>query len=627
MNGHPQQPPNVASPPELTHAIKQATSWQELMHLHKAYRQAMNPIHLSAALTHLAHLYHAGQRAPPPPPPAAAAASHTQQYRSGGSRTISSGGDGAPRSAGLPPQAHPLAYALLFDSGAVMHLFENRQVANCLWAAAKLGLSPPAVWLARSLAMARHTCAKGTPQQLANTLYAVACRPEWLDGLQARGVWLDTMLTACHAKVLQFQPQELSNLLWAAATLHAHRPLLASDAPAAGTTGRRSSRSPSDSSSSSGGGGRAGGGGHVSSVGMVKALSAALHAACARADELNAQEACNVLWAASKLCARWSPGRGSADTAIGSKTKRRSAGGHLLHASEGMSHHASLASHSSSDDMNDPDQSTARDQVWGAATAGPRSQCASPLLPPLPPAQVAALWSRVQAVAAQGQLSHQGLSAALLSLPALGVCPSHDQLRALLHATSHLLPSCPPRELSNVLLGLAYLGHRPPPTWFAHWQARMVHVAASTATAPHHLATSVWAMARLRMPPSRALAAQLLLSSAGQLHAMTGVELLMLGNALAQLRIQPAVVSQDMISGMLGRSALSGGDALRLRWTGRSFACGVSAQLSWLSLPLLAHRCPTPFLLHTPCLLHTRAVGLAAAVSSRATRPPAHLVC
>ncbi|GFR48839.1 hypothetical protein Agub_g10792 [Astrephomene gubernaculifera] len=95
--------------------------------------------------------------------------------------------------------------------------FQGRQLANTLWAVAKLGHRPSRRWLAAVLTRARAQLSTFEPQHLANTLYALM-----LLQFMPPGVWVADFFQAVSRRLHGFAPAELAHLCYAAGKLRLH---------------------------------------------------------------------------------------------------------------------------------------------------------------------------------------------------------------------------------------------------------------------------------------------------------------------------------------------------------------------------------------------------------------------
>ncbi|EFJ49580.1 hypothetical protein VOLCADRAFT_89938 [Volvox carteri f. nagariensis] len=102
------------------------------------------------------------------------------------------------------------------EHAVVAHLphFEGRQLANTLWAMAKLGHRPSEKWLEVMLTRASSQLHTFNPQHLANTLYALM-----LLRYMPPPAWLEDFYSAVGRRLHGFGPGELSHLCYAAGKL------------------------------------------------------------------------------------------------------------------------------------------------------------------------------------------------------------------------------------------------------------------------------------------------------------------------------------------------------------------------------------------------------------------------
>lgn len=219
--------------PELMGQIKGARSWQQLQAIVQQNGVAMNHMHVSAVVTHMAQL-HASSSGP---------GAGSSSSRSGRAGFGSGAGDDllaavearhAPRRQQQRqhqqrPSAHQQhqhqqpsdsgeldAFLQLLERAVMYHLpsFEGRQLANTLWGFAKLGHRPPAPWLEAVLSMCHRRFSTFQPQHLANTLYALM-QLEYVPG----SVWLSDFFAAVRTNLYGFKPGELAQLSYAGGKL------------------------------------------------------------------------------------------------------------------------------------------------------------------------------------------------------------------------------------------------------------------------------------------------------------------------------------------------------------------------------------------------------------------------
>jgi hypothetical protein len=131
-----------SEPAVLTALIKRSTSWQQLQHLFTTYTAFFNPVHVSAAITHLAQLIG-------PVHPSAV----SQQ----------------------PQQLQQLLQELTSATAACVPDYGPRQLANTLWALNKLGLGSrvPRKVQASYLAEFRAKLQGAAPQHISSVALAV----------------------------------------------------------------------------------------------------------------------------------------------------------------------------------------------------------------------------------------------------------------------------------------------------------------------------------------------------------------------------------------------------------------------------------------------------------------------
>ncbi|KAJ9529734.1 hypothetical protein QJQ45_014507 [Haematococcus lacustris] len=234
----PGQPPRISRQAAalLTRTIKACKSWQELQHLYLARFPDMDFIHLAAALTHLAQLQsRTGPGvlpSPPSPPPLAAAEPQSPRH----------------------PTCSPEDFALLLlqDLAGVVDQLRARELANVVWAAAKLLPCPDPSATAAPTSTSRAPSWQPTPyptSPAANGAHAGSssnrgCSSGGSDsgsshgsrggGLEGSGGGTPGIpgLPSCVSLLLQrawievwaMGPQELSNTLYATALLQAPPP-------------------------------------------------------------------------------------------------------------------------------------------------------------------------------------------------------------------------------------------------------------------------------------------------------------------------------------------------------------------------------------------------------------------
>ncbi len=162
----------------LTTRIKACTSWQQLQTLCERHGRVFNHINLSATITHIAQLHHAG---------ALSAGS------AGGDHQASTSYAPSPPKSGLPAGAAQLMDRLLSAAETQMSGFSTRQLANMMWAVAKSGHRPKPSWQQAAVAAAGRQWGQFEAQHVANMAYALA-----LVGHDPGGPWLEGLLQVRH---------------------------------------------------------------------------------------------------------------------------------------------------------------------------------------------------------------------------------------------------------------------------------------------------------------------------------------------------------------------------------------------------------------------------------------------
>jgi hypothetical protein len=147
-----------SEPAVLTALIKRSSSWQQLHHLFSTYTAYFNPVHVSAAITHLAQLLG--------PLPTSA----VQQQ---------------------PQQLQQLLQELTSATAACVPDYGPRQLANTLWALNRLGLGPrvPRKVQASYLAAFAAKLLGAAPQHISNAALAVGGM-----GWGTSSVWQQSLL-------------------------------------------------------------------------------------------------------------------------------------------------------------------------------------------------------------------------------------------------------------------------------------------------------------------------------------------------------------------------------------------------------------------------------------------------
>ncbi|KAG2435653.1 hypothetical protein HXX76_006855 [Chlamydomonas incerta] len=268
--------------------IKAARSWQQLQVIVDANARAMNHLHVSAVVTHMAQLHACSsggsgrsdgpvrRRLELSRPPlghhiamggrdsyggsspddsasaaavAAAAARSAASQQPGALTPLQQPLPAAPRHQQQQQHHHQLqgrgvaraasssayesreAFLRRMERAVLAHLrdFRGRQLANTLWAVAKLGYRPSRQWLDAVLTASRaqlqqqlrqadagggHHGVGFEPQHLANTLYALA-----MLGVTPSGDWLNLFFAAVDRQLHGFGPAELAHLCYAGGRL------------------------------------------------------------------------------------------------------------------------------------------------------------------------------------------------------------------------------------------------------------------------------------------------------------------------------------------------------------------------------------------------------------------------
>lgn len=461
-------PREKADPRDLMSRIKGTTSWQEMQQVYSSAAANFNNTHTCAAITHLAQLVcRLGPEAVRGFPNLHGAEQHDLQLQhqerlrsnqsassSGSPQNLTAGqsqGYGAawpanqtlqhglnsrvhhtdvssqhsrsrtalPHAVGLPEQLQPrqlvrlsetdvkLLGRLMQQVAANIKQCKVRQLANCIWAIAKIehatghAFKPSMAWVGTALVAAEYRLAAAEPQHIASIAYALALSPTWLLSSKATPRLLQGLFAAAHSKLGDFKLHELANLLWAAGTLHKYQVLREDDSSAA-----------------------------------AGFLMAAMELASKRAEELKPQELCNVLWAMGKLCA--TPQQQVRD-------EQGSVGGEPP---------AALLRHPSIDCMAGLLQQA--DAVVSQLTpVGLASLILSLGLLDMP--RRVAQGTGTAASAAQDRHAEAYLG-------------SQSWVANLLASTQGLLPYCRPTELTSLILGVAHMGIQPEGSWLELWQ-------------------------------------------------------------------------------------------------------------------------------------------------------------
>ncbi len=220
--------------PELMAQIKGARSWQQLQVIVQQNGVAMNHMHVSAVVTHMAQLHASSSGPGVGSSSSSGSGSGRAGFRSGAGDDLLAAVEArhAPR---RPQQQHQQqrqsayqqhqqpgssgeldTFLQLLERAVMYHLpsFEGRQLANTLWGFAKLGHRPPAPWLEAVLSMCHRRFSTFQPQHLANTLYALM-QMEYVPG----SVWLSDFFAAVRTNLYGFKPGELAQLSYAGGKL------------------------------------------------------------------------------------------------------------------------------------------------------------------------------------------------------------------------------------------------------------------------------------------------------------------------------------------------------------------------------------------------------------------------
>ncbi len=152
----------------------------------------------------------------------------------------------------------------------------------------------------------------------------------------------------------------------------------------------------------------------------------------------------------------------------------------------------------------------------------------SALIPPPAPADMRMLLARMEEL--YPSMPSRSAALSLLGVAWLGCRPPRAWLRQVLRSQLAAVRTSGPRQLTQLLTALAYLGMPPPSEWMRAWLRR------AWDTLPtfwaRQLASTAWALRRLRLRPPPAFGATLLLCCADQLVHFTPVELSTLAQAL-----------------------------------------------------------------------------------------------
>lgn len=213
-----------SNPKHLTALVKRCRTWHELRKLLSAHGHCMNPIHISAVLTHCVKLNssnptpHAAHTASTGP---VAHAQPVQRQQEGP----------AMRAASCLTQQHHSECATDTNSmqvwmiGVAEQLVPQldvclpRQLCNSLWALGKVGATPRAAFVAAALQQLQVLLPQCNPQDLSNCLWAAAAL-----GHQPTASWLTAYWQTSQQILSRYSSQELSNTIYAAACLQALPP-------------------------------------------------------------------------------------------------------------------------------------------------------------------------------------------------------------------------------------------------------------------------------------------------------------------------------------------------------------------------------------------------------------------
>lgn len=187
--------PSVDEARQLTSSIKACGHWAALQLVCERHGRRFNHINLSAAITHLAHLHLQASEQQPgsdlgpstsyAPAPGALHSSRSTPLTPRGSRHASAS---SARPSPMPAGASRLMERLLLAAGYNLSGFGTRQLANMLWAVAKLGHRPQPGWLLAVVQAAGGLWGQYEAQHVSNMAYALVLlghdpgRP-WLDRL------------------------------------------------------------------------------------------------------------------------------------------------------------------------------------------------------------------------------------------------------------------------------------------------------------------------------------------------------------------------------------------------------------------------------------------------------------
>jgi hypothetical protein len=117
----------------------------------------------------------------------------------------------------------PLCCATLLQAEALVHEFTPQEIANLLWAYAKLGMKPPhmllvALWESVG-GSSSATASSGSSSSLTSSLGSAFSAPSSA-AAAADGLGSSSSSGGVTARLSAFKPGELSMLLWALASLH-----------------------------------------------------------------------------------------------------------------------------------------------------------------------------------------------------------------------------------------------------------------------------------------------------------------------------------------------------------------------------------------------------------------------
>jgi hypothetical protein len=190
----------------ITGAIKRRTTWQQLRQLLHDYGGSFNHIHASALLTHAAQLHDGPKRGAPGP------------GQPGRLASAQAAAAVAAAAAGFRPGEQGYL-AFLHEALQLVEQqlpgFQQRQLANCLWAVSKLQQQRLRPELTQALVDGSSLrLADMNPTQLSITIWALANMQHSPDR-----AWVERFLGAAREQLPSFTLQELASTAWGLATL------------------------------------------------------------------------------------------------------------------------------------------------------------------------------------------------------------------------------------------------------------------------------------------------------------------------------------------------------------------------------------------------------------------------